>query len=185
MGLQIEDGKGTGKAAEVDENNRLRVYAVTEPEMTATSHYTGDSYSWTAVSADIDAGDTALLVCNDSTTKHLYISDIYVWADVATQFKIHFPAYVTPAGTAVIGLNLNRTSGKLAEATAKADETANVFAAANVLLTLRNDEGGTEGQTQRVNLQGAVILGYHDCIAVDIIAESGAFEVTIMGYYHD
>ena len=182
----IEDGTGTGRKVGVSLDNRLETTTVTEPRLAHESKKHENSYSWTSVSADIDAGDTALWVANTSTTKDLHISSIYVWADVATQFKIHVPAYpATPAGTAVVGNNLNRTSGVLAEALAYTDESANAFSAANVILTLRNNEVGTDQFGVLHDFSGSLILGYRNAVAVDIIAESGAFECTIFGYFED
>ena len=92
--------------------------------------------------------------------------------------------YVTPAGTAVVGNNLNRVSGNAAQATAKADETGNVFAAANVVTTVRNSELATAEEGQWIDYDGALVLGHHDSVAVDIIGESATFECTIIGYFH-
>jgi len=193
--MLLDDGKGRGYKAEITNNNKVRAYATTEKEISYESEVNGEAYTWTAVSANVDTGDTGLLVCNDSATKKLIIQKIYVWADVAAQFKVHVPAYPTLAGTAVVGVNLNRASNNVADATAKADETGNTFAAANVITTLRNtyysrgngDDNAdipAAGQGQWVDYDGALVLGYHDCIAVDIIGESAAFECTIIGYFH-
>lgn len=181
----IDDGKGTGYKAAVSKKNQLKVLSATEPQMTHSSKY-ADSFSWTAISADIDTGDTALWVTNTSTSRLLHITQIYMWADTAVQFKMHCPAYpTTPAGTAIVGNNLNRTSSKLADALAYADETANAFVAANVIYTVRNNEVGTDQFGVMVDLNGALILGYHQAIAVDIIGETAAFECTIMGYFEE
>jgi hypothetical protein len=175
----------TGKGMTVNDEGRAEVNAIRIPKIAATSENHGEAYTWTAISADIDTGDTALYVVNNSTTKKLHITKIYVWADTAVQFKIHVPAYVTPAGgSEVVGVNLNRDSGNAAEATARADETACVFAAANVITTIRNNEVGSDQFGEWVDYEGALILGYHDSVAVDLIGETAAFECTIMGYFH-
>jgi len=196
MGLIIEDGRGTGSTARVDSSNRLRTYGVYEKEITSVSENDGDAFTWTSVSADINTGDTALYLVNNSTSKLLSIESIYVWANTVVQFKIHCPAYVTPAGgTLVTGVNLNRTSGNAADATARTDETSNVFAAANVIKTVRNTyytrgngddlaDIAAAGPGVNVEYFGALILGYHDSVAIDLIGETAAFECTITGYYH-
>lgn len=182
MGLQIEDGTGTGQLAKVV-NNKLCVCSKTAPRIFFVSRDDADSYSWTAVTENLPANGTALLVANDSTTKFLYIYSIYVWSDVATAIHIHVPSYVTPAGTATVGVNLNRTSGKLAEATAKANETANVFAQANVLYTLHTNESATDQFAVYMEFNGSLILGYHNSVAVDIVEDSAAFNCTIVGFF--
>lgn len=193
----IEDGVGTGQKAAVTGSNRLDVSARVGPRIFYASRDNGDAYTWTAVSADINTGDTALYLVNDSTTERLFITEIYVWADVATQFKIHCPAYATPAGgSVVVGVNLNRESGSVALATARADETANAFAAANVITTVRNTyyvrgngddlvDIAAAGGGQWIDYEGALVLGYHDAVAVDMIGETAAFECTIKGYFHN
>ena len=187
MSIVIRDPM-SGLGATVDQqgsHGRLEVSSRSADRI----HYAareGDAYTWTAISADIDTGDTALYVVNDSTTKGLYITKIYMWADVPAQFKIHCPAYVLPAGgQVVVGVNMNRTAGAAAQATSRADETGNVFAAANVITTLHTNELTTDIRGQWVDYGGALILGYHDSVAVDIIGESAAFECTIMGYFHN
>ncbi len=185
MGLQIEDGTGTGTKAAVTAYNQLKTMAVTTPDLSFHSMAHSDTYSWTAVTADLAAGDTALLVANDSQTKNLHIDYVYVWVDVPSAIKLHFPLYVTPAGTAVLGVNWNRKSGKLAEATAKAGETANVFAQANVFYTIRSNENTDDQFGNTICLCGAVILGYHTSIAVDLVADTAGFQCTIIGHYVD
>ncbi len=180
----IKDGKGRGYLAEVNKLQELMVNSRSYSPMAKASEL-GDAFVWVAVSADIDAGDTALLVCNDSQTRKLRIGKVYAWCDVAQQFKIHLPSYPTLAGTAVVGKCLNAMLNKTAEATAKADETGNTFAAANTIITLRNNELATDEFSVSHDFEGGVILGYHHSIAVDLIAEPGAFECAIFGWYED
>jgi len=193
--MLIDDGKGRGYKAEVDSENRLRVISINQSLPAHVSEEEGETYSWTAVSADINTGDTALLVCNNSTSKKLLIEKIYVWGDVAAQFKIHIPSYPTLAGTGVVGVNLNSVSGNAADASAYADETGNTFAATNVITTVRNTyyvrgngddlvDIAAAGKGEWIDYNGMVVLGYHGCIAIDIIGESAAFECTIIGTFH-
>jgi len=181
--MVIEDGKGSGIKAEVSSDNRLKVNSASEKQIANISKTNERSFSWTAVAADIDTGDTALLVANTSTSMDLHITKIYMWADTAIQFKIHCPAYPTLAGTVVTGNNLNRNSNLIAEASAYADETGNTFAAGNVVLTMRNNEVGTDQFGCETDFEGALVLGYHNSVAVDLIGETGAFECTIFGYF--
>lgn len=175
--MEIEYGNEVAKVI----GGRLSID--TRTDFQRISEDDAEAYSWTSVSADIDTGDTALLVCNNSNTKKLHIEKVYCWTDVAAQFKIHVPAYPTLAGTAVTGVNLNRGSTNEANGVAYTDETGNTFAAGNVITTIRNNEVGTDQFGEWVEYGGAVILAYHDCIAIDIIGEGAAFECTVIGYY--
>ena len=181
--MEIQGGTGTGYKAKVDAQHRLWTRATSESAMHHASAGDGLAFSWTAVSADIDTGDTAILVCNTDPEKVLVISSVYLWTDVAAQFKVHVPAFVAFDGTAIVGVNLNRTSSKIALATAKADDEQNTFVAANTILTVHTNELATDQYGVVIDFKNSVILGYHDSVAVDIIGESAAFEATVWGYY--
>ena len=176
MGLQIESGTGNAAMAEVTDDNRLNTSSRSNPRIAYVSRNAGESYKW-AHSYDHDAADTILLVSNSSTTKRLYIHGINVSADTATEFVIHSPAYPTLAGTTVTATNTNRTSGHTADAEAYGDETGNTQA--NVLSIGAVPANGTVGQ----NPSGTLILGYHDCIAVDLVTAGTKGRVTIGGYF--
>jgi hypothetical protein len=71
----IEDGRGSGRKAEVDSHNHLKTHSVSELAIAEASEQDGDAYAWTA-SADIDATDSILWLRNDSTTQNLIIDTI-------------------------------------------------------------------------------------------------------------
>ena len=176
MGFQIESGTGTGHQARVGPTNRFDVSSRTNPRIAYVSRDEGDSFTWSH-SYDHDAADTILLVSNSSTTKSLYIHAIFISADTSTEFTVHSPAYPTLAGTAVTGVNTNRKSGNIASAEAYGDETGNTQA--NVLM-----RGFLIGSsTAQLAPVGSIVLGYHDCIAVDLVTAGTKGVVTIAGYY--
>ena len=175
MGFQFEDGRGTGDLAYVDDH-RVAVTSRENPRIAYASKDNGLAFSWSH-SYDHDAADTILLVSNSSTTMDLYIHTISIGADTATEFTVHLPTYPTLAGTAVTGVNFNRTSGKTASAEAYGDETGNTQA--NVIF--RGFVGAN--QTAILPPHGTIILGYHDCIAVDLVTAGTKGAVTITGYY--
>lgn len=174
----IEDGTGAAFRAHVNKRNMLRTYATIESEVSHHSENFGDAYIWTA-SADINATDSILWLRNDSTTQSLIIDTIWVTSNVAGSWFIYCPVNATPDGTTVTGVNLNRRSGNVALATAKRDNTtaslANyIFYGHNLAL-----------ETVPVDFRGSLILGYLDCVAVDITTEPTVLaQATILGYYH-
>jgi len=176
MGLQIESGTGNAAMAEVTGDNRLNTSSRSNPRIAYVSRNTGESYTWSH-SYDHDAADTILLVSNSSTTKRLYIHAIFVSADTATEFVVHSPAYPTLAGTTVTATNTNRTSGHTADAQAYGDETGNTQA--YVLSIGAVPANGTVARSP----SGSIILGYHDCIAVDLVTAGTKGRVTIAGYF--
>ena len=181
MPIHIEDGTGQGYIAKVDDNNHLNTHSVTENECHFISDEKGYTFSWSNVSYDYDAGDTILLVRNDDTDRHLHICYIDISGDTNTEVVIHCPDNITPAGTTVTAVNLNRMSGNTANATAKADENTN--SQGNIIWRGRI----LANTVKRVTFDACVILGYHDSIAIDFVTNGGAADVDIIGYFdkHD
>lgn len=175
-----------GSVANVTDANQLETVGVGQSPMLEAS-LKGDAFSWTAVTENLAAGGTALCVVNRSQSRRLVIEGLYAWSDVPTALKVHVPAAATWAGTAVVGVNLNRESAALANAVAYANESGTTFADANVILTLQTNELTTDQFGIMVDSlhNGSLILGYNDAVAVDIIADSAAFNCTITGYYID
>ena len=175
--MLFEDGTGAGYAVKVTKRNRMTVDSVNQPKMSLVSNDDGLAFSWTNASYDYDAGDTIILIKNTSTTHNLIIDDIIIAGDTATIATVHFPVCDTPTGTSITGVNLNRTSGKTADATAIGDETTNsqgpiyhnIFIEANK--TYEHDAGDS------------IVLGTNNCIAVDFVANGTAAYCTIEGFF--
>jgi len=184
---QIKDGSGESFLAGVNQRNQLLTRSVAIAPI-AEASLRGEAFSWTAVSADIDAGDTALVVTNKSDTKWLVISSAYIRVDVETQVKFHLPAVFTATpGTEVVGVNLNTNFANTALAKAYCDDDGVAFVAANTILTLYLPNAVnaqvTTSISQLVDFKDAVILSYNESLAVDIVTEPGALECTFTGYY--
>jgi len=175
----IEDGTGNGFKAEVNSDNKLKTYAVTEPDFLHRNEDNEQAYVWDFPGYDYDAADTVMFIRNDSSSD-LHIHHIYLYCDTASKVQVHAPASPTAAGTAVTGVNLNLKSGNVAEATAKQDETGNTqgtilhseYVAANGALTMFKEDGYE------------IILGKNDCIAVDIVTAGTMAYGHITGFYH-
>ena len=174
----IKDGTGKGYSAKVDKENRFQTYATTETEISHESESNRRAYTW-AGSYDYDAGDTIMLVKNTSSTTNLIIEKILVSSDTTTEIVIHFPKDTTLAGTEVTGVNLNRSSNNTAEAIAYRDETGNtqgnIMGSAMVMANT----------TVFIPMDGAVVLGIGDEIAVDFVTAGTFGSVSIRGYYHE
>ena len=181
--MQVLDGKGRGYNAEVNSDNQLVTRAVSISALHQAS-LNSEAFAWNAVTADIAGAETALCVRNDSSTKYLVIDKLYVYSDVPTAVDVHLvTANFTAAGTAVVGVCLNKASATIADATAKADETGNTQG--DIILTLHTPELTTAAESVSYDFEGAVILGDDQAIGVDIVADSAAFECTIIGHYID
>jgi hypothetical protein len=187
--IGILDGSGNGYRAKVNSSNQLHTRSVNISPLHDAA-LRGDAYAWNAVSANIDTTDCMLLVSNDSATRYLIIDHAYVRGDIAGQIDIKLAecAGLTLAGTAVVGVNLNRTSANIADATAFADETASP--AATVIMTVYqhlvvNAQGTTSPMT-RIDFDGGILLGEDKAFGMDTILEPAAgFEATAIGYFID
>ena len=181
-------GGDTNMIASVNARNQLLTRAIMV-SMLHEATLRGDAYAWTSVSADIDTGDTALLVSNTAASRLLVMDYAYIWTNVAAQVKLHLPAAAVYTGTIVVGKNLNTRFGNAAPAVAYTDETANAFVAGNTIQTLWISEG-TNGQTtcvkgETIDFMGGVILGTSGAMALDIITEPTGHEVTFVGHFID
>jgi len=174
----IEDGKGSGYLTGVTSENKLRTYATIEDEVSYESETNQQAYTWTNVTYNYSANDTILLVKNTNNTENLIIDLIVISGDTSTTITIHSPNCGTPTGTTVTGTNLNRTSSLTADAIAKSNEATNTQ---DNIIAIAKINGSNAAI---LPVQGAIVLGLNDCIAVDFTTDGGAANVTIRGYYH-
>jgi hypothetical protein len=182
--MLIEDGTGTGYKVRVDDEHRLAVKAHMQTFGSHVSEDEGEYYSWNFVAADLATGETAIMVCNNSSTKKLIVDIMYMWGDAPCQYDIHFPAYATWAGTAITGVNWNKASGKSADSTAIGDETGQA-SQGDILITLTSNELTGDQFGIMFDVGGKIVLGYHDAVAIDVIGAPALTEATITGYFHD
>jgi len=184
----IEDGKGSGKKAEVDSNNRLRVNSTQHKEVHYASRYEGGAYDFsTGAYVTISSTDTEtglLYLKNTSTTQDLIITSIRTCAEAAHKVKLY----------------KNPTGGTLISA-ADAGTSTNVnFKSANEASALiyKGAEGrtltGGSVMTQHIMVAGhsnlefndALILGPGNSLAITIeLGVAGDACGRIVGYYKD
>jgi hypothetical protein len=141
----------------------------------------GVAYRLTALSADVDAGDTLLLVKNVNTRDFKVDHIVINGGNVASLYDIHYQATAdtTPAGTAVLAapLNPNGDSGEGGDLTAKADETG--YSTQGTIL-----EEASVGANSRVVVDmNGLTLGYNQAVAVDQVTESTSGGCTLVGYF--
>ena len=176
---QIEDGKGRGFRAEVNDENELVVRAITAKEIEHTSGTLGDAYTWYTGILNLDAGDTFLYLRNDNTSLPLIIDKIiFNGSNVICNWQVAIGAAVTaPAGTTVTGANLNeQLSSRAARATGLSDETA--VAQGNIVF----DVWTPITNTLIVPTDG-LILGTDNYLQIDQVTASTSGSVIVFGYF--
>ncbi len=175
MPMQLE-GK-SGERQEVDSDGRAYVIARSIDELAVVAKEKGLAFSWSNVDYNYTAADTVLAVENNSPTRKLYITEILVAGDTASEVIVHRPTTnVTMAGTAVTGVNLNGGSTEVAEATGIANETGNTQG--SVLARVRIVAAGNS-----VAIKVPAVLAQNQMIGVDFVTEGGAATVTIFGFF--
>ncbi len=173
-------GGSSGQAVEVD-NKAMRVQDYGPFEYAVAN---GDAYSWANLTYDPGGADTILGVQNNSSARDLYIQEIHIAGDTASQMVVHSSSAVTMTGTAFVGVNLNRNSGKVAPATAKTNETDNGQAAATYSGRLYTVQIAAD-TTLIIPVNGAIVLPNDWTIGVDYTTASTAANVSIIGYFVD
>ena len=163
----------TGKIMEVNTNGAAVTCAIEEPE----------TFGWTSVSKDIDANDTAILLTNDSSSKHLHIVRAYAYTNVPSAIDFFLPAFAAFTGTAITGIALNRTGVTVAPVTALGDTTGDTLA--NIFATLYTNELTTDQFGIWLELGGDLVLGYHDSFGIAMVAEPTLTNSAIIGYFHN
>lgn len=182
--MLIEDGQGSGSKLAV-KANEMSVITTSEINKAAVR---GDAYAWNAVTSNIDATDCMLMVRNLSPNRLLVINRIYVWVDVATAIDVHISTNATTfsaggVGAAVVGVNLNTSSAKVADAGAYSDDAG--VTQGTIITTLHTNELATDVFGIDYQTNDEIVLGTNGCIGVDDITEPAAFECTIIGYFID
>lgn len=137
------------------------------------------TFAWISDFYNYCAADTILLVQNTDSDRALKIHKMTTWTDTSSRLTVHTTdsASLTPAGTTVTGVNLNRTSGKTALATAIRDETANVQG--NII----GEFYAEANKTNDWDFDDAVILGNGQSIAADLVTAGTGAIVAFYGFY--
>jgi hypothetical protein len=180
MGWKIEDGVGRGYEASVSDVNRLNVSSKSQNRIFYISRDSGEAFNLVSTDSGATAGEYILYLQNTSTTKNMYVDRIEYHSANAALWKLWTVTGTAAGSSALTPTNLNRTSSKVAEATARGDGAITGLTAGAQLATHRNAADG-EGQME---FQGALILGPNDAIAVEYdTGTTGAAEVDIFFWY--
>jgi hypothetical protein len=185
MGLQIESGSGNGKLAKVNDDNFLITRSVIEKHAAQVSYDEGLAFTWTADDAAPSAGEYTLYLKNDSTTKKLVIDMlIFNSTDNDVVWKLHQVTGTAAGASVVTGTNLNLSSGQVADATARGGAGGVTGLTSSKVLGI--SFGGPGMTPIRVDLDGTVVLGQNNAIALEYDAGTGGrAAVTIGAHYHN
>ncbi len=179
MRLDGTDPSGAGiNEQKVNNEGQALTFATTQSELEHESEENGAGYVWASDIVDVAAGNGTVLLVKNTSDTHLHIDNIHISnGAIASEYTIHLPTVeVTPAGTAVTGVNLNTTSSNVADAIAKSKETDN--AQGNVIGTV-----WLAVDRDRNFLTPGLIIGKNKSIAIDVVVDTAESAVEITGHY--
>ena len=120
MGLILEDGRGSGRTAGIDSDNRLSVNAITQSTEHHANHIGGKAFSVNFSATPTGAGDCFLYIKNTSEDD-MTIEGFSLWLVADEYVDIKINDIGTPVGgTDITSVNLNSASGLLATGTFQA-----------------------------------------------------------------
>ena len=184
--MKIEDGKGSGKLAQVDSTNRLSVDAKTHSEVHDIATEDGQVYMFSTngfITISSTGTETGILyIKNTSATKFLVINAIRTCGTVVQKVKFYRNS---TAGTLISGAsngqitNTNFTSSNAAEATCYKGTNGSTLTDGT---HLGNHINGIGHST--VYADDAIILGRNDTFSITFeLASSGDVCAAVVGYF--
>jgi len=181
--MLINDGKGRGYSAEVNELNQMLTRSIVEYRPAYISHSVGRAFLVNAIDAGPVAGEYTLWLKNDSTTP-IVINTIFTSnVDANVVWKLHTVTGTGATAAAIVPINLNLSSGNDATVTCLGGAGGVTgLTSAGVITTWY---GGVSYFNSIINWWlDALILGKNDAIAIEFDAGTGnGASVSIM--FHD
>lgn len=174
MGLQIEDGLGTGRVARVDSENRLFAKAVTELQDHHINVVSGKVWSIPFEGLNPAGADDYVVYIKNNGSKDLGITDIRIMADTAaTQVEIHAVSGTASGGSDITPVS--RTVGSSASPTATIQSGTDITGLTNdgVLFFIQCAVANTEYQL-RTSSNVLIPKGK----AIGLLVETGTANVT-------
>ncbi len=160
--MLIEDGRGTGNKARVDDSNRLRIYGVMELEELYANEEDLECYSIILDQNPTGVNDCILYIKN-TDSKDMHLVDFVAFADGATEiyFQINNTGTATGATTVT---PVNRNSGANLAATGTFQKGADLQLTAG-------------SEVDRITLESSKVSFHHEWSSHIILPENGTFTV--------
>lgn len=182
----IQDGKGNGYKAEVDDQNRLKAFADIRSINAEVSEHDGESYIFAHddfIAISTTNTETGILhVKNTSATKNLHIVSIRTCGAVINKWKLYKNS---TAGTLITDQtagskqNMNLTSSNTPSATVYKGAEGKTVSGGTMLGHLINNVGHSDE-----HFDGALILGRNDSVELSVeVPTAGDICCRVVGYY--
>jgi hypothetical protein len=175
MGI-IKSGDN-GNVANVTDEKKLEVAAVSESSLEFASKNNSCAFSWISTYA-ATGGQEVVYIKNTSPSKSLIIDEIVVGCSAASVFTLFKVTSGTAAGTTLTSRNLDLSSGSTSPDTA----FGNAPVTGSLTGTTVAIDGVTAGMFQTLDLKGSLVLRQNDEIAVTSSA-TGTVYITVIGHF--
>jgi hypothetical protein len=182
--MLIEDGKGTGRKAEVNSENMLVTRSVTESHLSHVADDEGIAYIITVDDVGPVAGEYTLYIKNTNSSD-VFVVDCMTLnnVDADVVWKIHQVTGTAAGASVLTPINTNLSSGNTADMTVRGG--AGGVTGLTSVNVLNTTFGGSANSNVCIDLRGAIILGHQNAIAVEYDAGTGgAVSITLLGHYH-
>ncbi len=183
MGLQIEDGGGTGRTVKVTSGYQLKTRTESHHIQHHHSRFHGEVYQVISTDTGITAATQTLLhIKNTDPTKVLVIKDIRMQAitDTASKpvvgeyFEAGFGRTVASGGEVATPVNLNRTSGNVASVTCTGVDPV----MAGTFIQIDKQYNQASGDEYIYENDGSIVLGLNDTFEIRL-GSAGAGEAKV------
>ena len=166
-----------GNVANVTDEKKLEVAAVSESSLEFASKSNSCAFSWVSTYA-ATGGDEVISIKNTSTSKALIIDEVVVGCSAASVFTLFHVTTGTAAGTVLTARNLDLSSGGTAPDTA----FGNASVTGGLSGTTVAIDGVTAGMFEPLDLKGSLVLRQNDEIAITS-SVTGTVYVTVIGHF--
>lgn len=180
--MNIEDGKGSGKLAEVDDNNRLQVGSVSNTAGQKAAE-NGDFYQIGVPLVTLtSANESAILYVKNNGESDIKVTDVVIFCDTSTggagmvELRLYRQPNGISTGTATVPLNTNFGSANVLEVDSEfGAEGATVSGGTFVANTLVRSE-------ERSQFPLSWILPRGTSIAITVVPPTGNTSMRIGGF---
>ena len=188
MGIQIEDGTGSGKTAKVNYENRLLTYSIIESEPQHANEEEGRVFRALAfitpsiVNPSIET-ETSFFYMKNTSTDRLRIYKIKLWAENNEIIDIYVNKSGSPVGgTEIVPVNANFGSGIQAEGTFLKGNDITGLSGGTLIGRIRVP---ADHNTHDIDFESTLILPKNNNLVLSTPLGGSDIEIITAFYYHN
>ena len=180
----IEGGTGNGYSVKVTRDNQLVSYSTIVSELAFISYLKQDGYTMVSALTNIATGSCIMFFRNTDPARNFHVHKIIIGSTIASQFTVYINnTYAASTGTAIVPVNLNGQSGKVALCTCLGTVAVATVTPGKKVLDLFT----SANVSQEFFFEGSPIFGLNNDFAIVVTNASSTniIAVTVTGYYKD